>query len=279
MSSPQAPAHVYDGYLFDLDGTLYLGDELLPGSSELVSGLRDAGARVLFLSNNPTRDASDYAAKLSRLGIPATADDVLNPVVTMPGWLRRNRPDARAYVIGSAALTRAVVQAGIHLTDDPKEIDVVVASYDRAFDYRKLQIAFDALRRSEDVLLVTTNMDAYCPLPGGAGEPDSAAVVAAIEACTGHRLDLDVGKPGAVMAEAAMERLGLRPDQCVMVGDRLYTDVALAQGVGMDSALVLTGETTREMVDALAPDDRPTWVLEGAPSLLPQDLRTRDGAA
>ena len=259
---------LYAGYLFDLDGTIYLGDELLPGALELVTRLREMGRRTLFLSNNPTKNQQMYADKLTRLGIPATADDVVNPLVTLSAWLRREAPGATCFVVGSQPLQQAVLDAGCTLSDDPSRIDIVVASYDTTFDYRKLQIAFDALWQHRRARLVTTNPDAYCPMPGGRGEPDAAAVVAAIEACTGARCEANLGKPDPVMLRTALDVLGLPAEECVMVGDRLYTDVAMAVDAGVDSALVLTGESTWAMVEALPAERRPSYVLDGVGQLL-----------
>lgn len=252
----------YGGYLFDLDGTIYLGDELLPGAYELVHTLRENGCATLFLSNNPTRDPQMYADKLGRLGIPTPVTHIVNPVVTLATWLRTEAPGASVFVIGEEPLKRAIRQAGIRLTDRPEEIDIVVASYDRGFDYAKLQIAFDALWQHGRARLVATNPDAYCPLAGGRGEPDTAAVVAAIEASTGVRCEVNVGKPSALMLRTALSVLDLPASECVMVGDRLHTDVAMAVAAGLDSALVLTGESTARQVDDLAAEQRPTWVLE-----------------
>ncbi|MFI7481510.1 HAD-IIA family hydrolase [Kocuria sp. M1R5S2] len=272
MSAPgagrAAPARMYDGYLFDLDGTVYLGDELLPGAHELITALREQGRQTLFLSNNPTKDPQMYAEKLGRLGLPTPTSHIVNTVVTMAAWLRRETPGASVFVIGEEPLVRAIRDAGLLITDRPEEIDVVVASYDRGFDYRKLQIAFDALWMHRRARLVTTNPDAYCPFPGGRGEPDAAAVVAAIEACTGVRCEVNVGKPAPVMLRTALDILGLPASSCVMVGDRLYTDIAMAVDAGVDSALVLTGESTRETAEAVAPDRRPTYVLERIDELL-----------
>lgn len=260
---------IYDGYMFDLDGTIYLGDELLPGSLELIARLREMGRRTLFLSNNPTKDPQMYADKLTRLGIPTSPDEVVNPLVTLGAWLQQETPGAAVFVMGSEPLQRAVVAAGCTLSEDPQEIDVVVASYDTAFDYRKLQIAFDALWLHRRARLVTTNPDAYCPLPGGRGEPDAAAVLAAIEACTGAACEANLGKPDPLMLRTALGVLGLEPAACIMVGDRLYTDVAMAVDAGIDAALVLTGESTRDMVASLPADRRPTYVLDSVGHLLP----------
>lgn len=262
------PGRMYGGYLFDLDGTIYLGDELLPGAHRLVTTLREAGCQTLFLSNNPTRDPRMYAEKLDRLGLPTPTSHIVNTVVTMTAWLTKEAPGANVFVIGEEPLRRAFREAGIRMTERPDEIDIVVASYDRTFDYRKLQIAFDALWRYRRARLVTTNPDAYCPMPGGRGEPDAAAVVAAIEASTGARCEANLGKPSPVMLETALDILGLPGSECLMVGDRLSTDIAMAVDAGVDSALVLTGESTPETVAAAQPDRRPTFVLSRIDDLL-----------
>ena len=184
-SIPRAPDRLFAAYLFDLDGTIYLGDQLLPGAGELIGALRDRGLPVRFLSNNPTSDPEQYAAKLTRLGLPTPAAEIVNTVVTMTRWLLEHAPGAVVYPIAEAPLHRALERAGIRTSSDPAEIDVVVASYDRGFTYEKLQIAFDAIWFHRRARLVATNPDRYCPFPGGRGEPDCAAIVAAIEACTG----------------------------------------------------------------------------------------------
>jgi HAD superfamily hydrolase (TIGR01450 family) len=251
----------YSGYLFDLDGTVYLGEALLPGAARTIAGLRADGRRVLFLSNNPTRDAAEVAAKLTALGIPAGPGDVLNTVETMTRWLQLHHPTATVFPIAEAPLWRALAAAGIRLSEDPAAIDVVVASYDRSFDYRKLQVAFDAIWQHKRAILVTTNPDRYCPFPGGRGEPDAAAIVAAIEASTGVRCIQNVGKPDPFMLESALAKLDLPAAACLMVGDRLSTDIAMARAAGMASALVLTGETTAEMLADILPEQHPTYVL------------------
>ncbi len=266
------PDRIYRGYLFDLDGTIYLGRELLPGAREILERIRTTDSKIVFLSNNPTRDPQMYVDKLASLGIPASLDEILNTVVTMTAWLVEHAADKKIFVIGEAPLQAALSAAGLTLTDDAAEVDVVVASYDRKFDYRKLQIAFDALAVHRRAILVTTNPDVFCPFPGGRGEPDAGAIVAAIEACTGASCQVNAGKPGTLMLETAMRQIGLAPDQCVMVGDRLSTDIAMGIAAGMDSALVLTGETTLPML--AASEVRPTWVLNGVHELLPAVVTT-----
>src|SRR5215210_6156503 len=198
---PALPERLYEGYLFDLDGTIYLGDELLPGVGRLIPRLRDLGKRVVFLSNNATRDPQMYAEKLGRLGLETPASEIVNTVVTMTQWLLRNHPDATVFPISEEPLKNSLGEAGIRMSENPEEIDIVIASYDRTFEYRKLQIAFDAIWFHRRARLITSNPDRYCPMPGGRGEPDAASVVAAIEACTQTTCEANLGKPGVEMLE------------------------------------------------------------------------------
>lgn len=258
------PDRLFDAYLFDIDGTLSLGDSALPTVPETVARLREFGRRTIFLSNNTTRDAAGYAARLSSLGIPTEPGDVATAAQVMVRFLQREMPEARLHVVGEAALVSVLRAAGFRIASRAEEVDAVIASFDRGFDYPKLQLAFDAIRRG--ARFFATNGDAFCPTPSG-GQPDAAAVVAAIEACTGVRCEAIVGKPSPLSAAYACERLGLAPDRCIMVGDRLETDVMMANAAGMASALVLTGATDERAL--LASPVRPTYVLHSLRELLP----------
>jgi len=263
---------LYEGYVFDLDGTIYLGDELLPGAKRLVLKLRELGKRVIFLSNNPTRDQQMYADKLTKLGLPTPTSEIVNTVVTMTQWLVSNHPDATVFPISEEPLKNSLSEAGIRMSEDPEEIDIVIASYDRTFDYRKLQIAFDAIWFYERAMFVTTNPDRYCPFPGGRGEPDAAAIVGAIEACTGAKCEVNVGKPDPIMLKTIMDLIGLEAKGCVMTGDRLYTEIRMAKDAGMPSAVVLTGETTAEDLEKVSEENLPNYVLERIDRLVPPHL-------
>ncbi|HXF82727.1 MAG TPA: HAD-IIA family hydrolase [bacterium] len=258
------PDRLFDGYVFDLDGTVYLGDRLLPGARETIVRLRELGRAVLFLSNNPLHTREEYAAKLTRLGVPTPPEAVINSSYVLVRHLRATAPQARLLVIGEASVRRELHEAGLVLTDDPRQTDIVVACFDRTFDYRKLQAAFDAIRGG--ARFIATNRDPYCPIPGG-GLPDCGAIVAAIEACTGHPVDEVMGKPSAIMAGTILERLGLPAAHCLMVGDRLETDLALARAAGMPCAIVLSGATDEAaLARSSAPPD---FVLAGIGEVLP----------
>ena len=268
----RVPHKLYEGYVFDLDGTIYLGDELLPGAKRLILKLRDLGKKVVFLSNNPTKDPEQYSEKLTKLGLPTPQEETVNTVVTMTQWLLQNHPDATVFPISEEPLKKALREAGIKMSEEPEEVDIVIASYDRTFEYRKLQIAFDAIWFHKRAFLVTTNPDRYCPFPGGRGEPDAAAIVGAIEACTGAKCRVNVGKPDPIMLETIMGMVGLDASECVMAGDRLYTEIRMALDAGMPSAVVLTGETTPEILGTEAEENKPDFVLDRIDRLIPEKL-------
>ncbi|MGB3304935.1 MAG: hypothetical protein WBA63_02040, partial [Thermomicrobiales bacterium] len=172
MPAPESlPDHLARGYIFDLDGTIYLGDHLLPGALETINALRGAGCQILFLSNNPTRAIADYVTKLTRLGIEAGPENILTTLETTTRWLLQHAPGATVFPIGEEPLKWALADAGIRMSEDASQIDIVIASYDRTFDYRKLQIAFDAIAVYKRARLIATNPDRFCPFPGGRGEP------------------------------------------------------------------------------------------------------------
>jgi HAD superfamily hydrolase (TIGR01450 family) len=265
----KVPDRLYEGYVFDLDGTIYLGDELLPGAKRLIEALRENGRKVVFLSNNPTKDPKMYSEKLTKLGLPTPEEETVNTVVTMTQWLLQNHPDAVVFPISEEPLKNALREAGLKMSENAEEIDIVIASYDRTFEYEKLQIAFDAIWFHKRARLVTTNPDRYCPFPGGRGEPDAASIVAAIEACTQTKCEVNVGKPDPIMLETIMGMVGLDASECVMTGDRLYTEIRMALDAGMPSAVVLTGETTPEMLEAESEENKPDYVLDRIDYLIP----------
>lgn len=263
------PLSLYDAYVFDLDGTVYLGDALLPTAGETIVTLRNLGRRTVFLSNNPTHSRADYAAKLTRLGLPTSSADVINSTVVMVDFLKRlyARSDSgapRLFVVGEEPLMVELGAAGFELCEDPGRVDAVIASFDRTFVYRKLQIAFDAIRAG--ARFFATNADRFCPVPGG-GEPDAAAIIAAIEACTGARVEAVVGKPSRHMIQAILALLDLPAERCIITGDRLETDVEMGLSSGMAAALTLTG-ATGEAALASSPI-QPTYVLRQLADLLP----------
>jgi HAD superfamily hydrolase (TIGR01450 family) len=265
----RAPERLFEGYVFDLDGTVYLGDELLPEAKETLGELK-ARSNVVYLTNKPLETPADYAAKLTRLGVETRPEEVTSSTDALLLYLGRHAPKARLFVVGEQPLVRLLSLASYEVTQEAEGVDVVVVSFDRTFDYRKLKIAFDAVRAGARI--VATNPDAYCPTPDG-GLPDCAAMLAAIEASTGARAEATVGKPSPHMAATLLERLGVPARDTLLVGDRLATDVRMANEAGMASALILTGTTG--LKEALGSSDRPDYVIEHLGELLPASATPR----
>jgi phosphoglycolate/pyridoxal phosphate phosphatase family enzyme len=257
------PDRLFDAYIFDLDGTVYLGDALLPTAGETIAALRAWGRRTLFLSNNPTRTRQEYAAKLAALDLATPAGDIVNSSSVMVHFLQRRMPGARLFVVGEESLCHELRLAGFQLTDTAAEVEAVIASFDRTFAYWKLQIAFDAIRSG--ARFFATNADRYCPVPGG-GQPDAAAMIAAIEACTGTTVEAVVGKPNETMVEAVLQLLDSPAERCLIIGDRLETDVLLGLNAGMPVALVLTGATDEATL--ASSEIEPTYVIRNLAELL-----------
>lgn len=256
-----------DGFVFDLDGTVYLGEEALPGAVETIAELRRRGSRVLFVSNKPLYPRQNYADKLTRLGIPATAGDVITSAYVLARYLALHEPDLRYYVVGEANLVAELEGQGLHVVGeladqdpqdviDPTGIDAVVVAFDRTLDYRKLNTAYQALRRGARYF--ATNGDKTCPMPGG-DIPDAGATLAALLQISGRSPELIAGKPSTVILQAALERLELPAERCLMAGDRLETDIRMGHDAGMKTAVVLSGVTTRADAEKASP--QPNLVL------------------
>jgi NagD protein len=266
-----------DGFVFDLDGTVYLGDAALPGSVEGIAELRRRGKRVLFVSNKPLEPRQAYAAKLTRLGIPTDPDAVITSAYVLGHHLARHEPDLCYYVVGEQNLREELRSHGLQIAgeqegQDPREvidpagIDAVIVAFDRTLDYRKLNTAYQALMAG--ARFYATNSDKMCPMPGG-GIPDAGGTIAALEHMTGRKLELLAGKPSTLIMQVALERLALPAARCMMVGDRLETDILMGQQAGMYTAAVLTGVARRE--DAARMLTPPSFVianLAAIPSLL-----------
>lgn len=268
----KVPQRMYDGYIFDMDGTIYLGSDLLPGAHRLILKLRELGKRVVFLSNNPTRDVGMYVDKLTKLGLPTPAEEIVTTVFTTTQWILQNAPDAVVYPISEEPLIRSLREAGIKISENPEEIDIVIASYDRTLTWKKLQIGFEAMWYYRRAKLICTNADHFCPFPGGRGEVDAGAVVSALEDATQMKLAVNCGKPSPVMLDTIMNVMKLKTEQCITTGDRLYTEIKMGIDSGMDTALVFTGETSPEILAGWPAEGQPTYALDRIDRLIPQDL-------
>ncbi|GAB4561271.1 MAG: HAD-IIA family hydrolase [Anaerolineae bacterium] len=252
-----------DGLILDMDGTLYLGEEPLPGALEFVRRLEARGLPFLYLTNNSARDAEAYVEKLRRLGFPAEPGQVLTSGEATALWLKQHHPGTRLFVLGTPSLRREFDRAGFELSDG--DADLVVLGFDMTLTYERLAQACHLIRRG--VPWIATHPDINCPVPEGF-IPDAGAIAAAIVASTGVSPQAVIGKPSRFIYEVALERLGTTARRTAMIGDRLYTDVAGAREAGLIGVLVLTGEARREDLDGSPV--QPDLVVEGVWELITQ---------
>jgi HAD superfamily hydrolase (TIGR01450 family) len=252
----------YDHVLLDLDGCVWVGEEAVPGAPEAVAALREAGKSVLFLTNDVRHSPEGFVRKLWRLGVQASVDEVVS--VGAAVQFRLATRQGTAYVVGTQALVDHVADAGLRVVNGtpfaPRADVVVIGGHDRLV-FEELKLATQAVLRGAD--LIGASRDATFPMPDGPW-PGTGAVLAAVETASGRRASTVVGKPELPMYEAARDRLG--PGRILAVGDRLDADVAGARRAGIDSALVLTGATSRAQAEAA--EDPPTTVADSLAALV-----------
>lgn len=243
----------YQGVIFDLDGTIYRGDRLLPGAAAAVTRVREAGASVLFFSNNPARSREEYAAKLDGLGIDASPNEVLSAGTVTTRFLATAHADDPVFVVGAPGLRRQLRAADVDLVTDPERATVLVASYDPDFDYEAMRDGYRAL--ATGAVFYGTDPDRLVPAIDGM-VPGSGAIINAIGGIVDRTPRKILGKPSAEAKKAALDALACPAERCLLVGDRLNTDVTLGERAGMTTALVETGvDAGPDAVDdSIAPD-------------------------
>lgn len=248
---------IFPGYIFDLDGTIWLMGELIPGAAQTVEELRKRNCKTVFLTNNSDGTREMFADQLNQMGIPAEKNDIVSSSYVLANYLAEQAPGSRCYVIGADPMREECYRAGLRLSDRPGEIDYVVLGIDRDFTYKKLVIAFEAI--SSGAHFIATNPDPYVPTPQG-NLPDIGAFIAAIEVSTGHPLDVLVGKPSTYIVELALQAIGVPRESCLMVGDQLGTDVLAAKRTGIAVALLLRDpKVVQQLTEWM---DKPEYVLD-----------------
>ena len=246
-------------FLLDMDGTFYLGDELLPGALRFIEVVRRRGRDFLFLTNNSSQHGRFYARKITRLGLPIGADKIFTSAEATALYLHRLHADACIYLVGTPALEAEFVAHGFVLTDDSP--DFAVLGFDTTLTYEKLWKLCDFVRAG--VPYIATHPDLNCPTPQGF-MPDIGAMIAFVKASTGREPKV-IGKPNREMVEAVTQRTGLPASALCMVGDRLYTDIAMGDESGITTVLLLTGETHLE--DITDSPHKPDYVFRDLDAL------------
>ena len=254
-------------FLLDMDGTLYLDEQLFPGAADFLAKVRESGGRYLFLTNNSSKSVQAYVEKMCRLGVPAAAPDFLTSVDAAIAFLKQ-RYGAEAlrkkiYILGTRSFRAQMEEAGFRLTTSPDaDTEILLLGFDRELTFQKLEDACILLdRRGADgrpcVDYYATNPDWVCPTAFGF-VPDCGSMAWMLEKATG-RSPKFIGKPEPDMALLAMEQCGFSRPETLLIGDRLYTDIACGNRAGIDTAFVLSGEGTLE--DLAKGEGKPTWIF------------------
>ena len=249
-----------EAIFLDLDGTIYLGEDLIEGAVDFLGRLEASGIRRFFLSNNSSKSVGQYLEKLQSLGIPSAEDDILLSTHDLLSWLD-SEGVTESYLVGTEGMREMLEAVGVNTKSESPQY--VVLGYDTEITYEKLSTA--SIHLHNEVPMVASHPDMVCPSPEG-GLPDTGAYMDLFEATTGVRPVHVCGKPNAGMILHKVEELGLRPEQCAMVGDRLYTDMEMADRAGVHGILVLSGEAT--LVDLEKAPQNPSLVVDSVASLL-----------
>ena len=251
-------------YLFDMDGTLYLGDRLYDFTKELLGEIRRTGGKYLFMTNNSSKSVEDYIVKLGKLGISATREDFITSSQATIYYLNAHHKGKILYVCGTRSLIAELESEGFETTTDIEKAECVVMGFDTELTFQKLWDVSKSLLTKKDIPYIATNPDLVCPTEFGS-VPDCGSVCIGIKNATG-REPVVIGKPSPLMPELAMEKWGYTKEQTAVIGDRIYTDIKSGLNAGVATVLVLSGESTLETL--AASPDRPHLVLENAGQLI-----------
>ncbi|OXL84532.1 MULTISPECIES: HAD-IIA family hydrolase [Paenibacillus] len=245
-----------DGFIIDLDGTVYRGAQAIPGAKESIALLRSQGKRMVFLSNRGNISRAMCHQKLLSMGIDVPAEEILLTSTVTARYLQQHHSGSQAWVLGPDGLRDELVLAGIGLAERPENADWLVITLHEELTYAELNQAFRAVRNGARI--IATNDDKS--FPGDDGECiDVGGMIAAIVATAGQEVEVVIGKPSALMAEAALQVLGLPPQQCLVIGDSLGSDIQLGRRAGIRTALVLSGSATRRDAETAAEGPDMVW--------------------
>ncbi len=252
-----------EAFLFDMDGTLYLGMDRLEGTLELLGLLREKGKHVIYITNNSSKNVSEYVAKLAKLGIPSVPEDFFTSAQAIVYLLKKQSPGAKIYVVGTPGIEKYIEENGFTLvkeyTTDPEKMpDYALLTFDITLTYEKIRTFTDYVK--DGVTYIATHPDMVCPAEGGRSIPDIGSFMLMIEGATGKKPSLIAGKPNPTMINVCAERLGLPVEKVAVVGDRLNTDIMSGINAGAKSVCVLSGETTPELLKTS--DTRPDYVFD-----------------
>ena len=259
-------------FVFDLDGVVYRGEQLLPGAVDTIETLRQLGHQVYFFTNNSSKTREFYVEKLQRMGIATDVEHIMTASRATALYLMEQGAQGKSvYMIGEDGLREALLSAGVKLVDDisAEKVDYVVVGIDHGFSFEKLVTAQQAIFGGAK--LIATNPDLTFPGENGRVTPGNGALVAAVEAASGVKATV-IGKPSPTAIHEILALAGSTPEEAVIVGDRLDTDVLAGKRIGAVTVLVLTGITSQADVDSAPPEMQPDVVIKSLPELLGKAL-------
>ncbi|MGN1315802.1 MAG: HAD-IIA family hydrolase [Acutalibacteraceae bacterium] len=250
-------------YLLDMDGTVNLGYDPIDGAKDFLCTLKEQGKNFIFLTNNSSKNATDYVDKMRSLGFPCENENVFTSGMAAGMFLQENKKDSSVYVCGTQSLKAELKKYGVKISEDGVGADTVLLGYDTELDYKKIRIVCDLLDNGADYY--ATNIDMVCPIEGGRYLPDCGSFADMFENAVKRR-PIFLGKPDRTMIDILAKRENTPYNEIAMVGDRIYTDVKTGINAGVTSVLVLSGETTME--DYEKSDVRPEYVLGSVKDIL-----------
>ncbi len=251
-------------FLFDQDGTLYLGSQLYPFTIPMLNKIKETGRRYMFMTNNSSKSVADYIKKLGNMGIQANREDFITSSQATAYYLKKHLPDKTLYVCGTKSLIQELESQGFQTTTELDKVECVVMGFDTELTFRKLEDVSKLLLTRPEIPYIATNPDLVCPTEYGS-VPDCGSVCEMIYNATKRR-PVVIGKPSSLMPELAMEHAGFTKEETAVVGDRIYTDVRSGLNAGITGILVLSGETTLEILEAS--EDKPHLVLRDCSEIL-----------
>ncbi|MFW5995685.1 MAG: HAD-IIA family hydrolase [Halanaerobiaceae bacterium] len=250
-------------FMFDMDGTFYLGNELLPGADVFLKKLQEQKKEYVFLTNNSSRAAADYQLKLSRMGLNVPLERIITSGEVTASYIEEKNAGANVYVVGTKSLQDVFATHDFEIKDNKdEEIEFLILGFDTSLTYKKLWDAHDLILQG--VEYIATNPDYVCPLPEGRSMPDCGSFIQLLKTSTG-REPYVVGKPNPLMVDYIARKFEIKKDNIAMVGDRLYTDIRMASEAGITGILVLSGETDSGMLKEAT--EQPDLVLSDVTSI------------
>ena len=251
-------------FLFDMDGTLYLGDNLYDFTVSLLETIKNSGGKYLFMTNNSSKSVVDYIKKLEKLGISACYDDFITSSQATAYYLKKHHAGQKLYVCGTNSLKEELKSHGFEVTEDIDDTECIVMGFDTELTFKKLHDVSKLLLTKPDIPYIATNPDYVCPTEFGS-VPDCGSVCDMLYNVSGRR-PLFIGKPEPLMPQLAMEKIGANPSETAVVGDRIYTDIKSGINAGTVTILVLSGESTLETLNESP--EKPDFVMQSAKEIL-----------